>query len=414
MSAEYPTTSIKDWNNTNSLINALAGLGILSLGAGLTWGSAKALLKRLKENRRPVVMQPSKGLHNAYEANRISIADDYFPPEEKEACYRVNRYRSLIKEAKWGPSLSEVWKAISDWWKGPGIIDKGVEATANINGAARAARGAAETISNTVDKFGKPKTYSEAGEAMEKGIGSYFTGAEDIPITEANAKDYIQFTKDDSWWDRTKGMLAQRPKLAPLWFLPAAVGAVGLSFTGGNSLVEWIDDLLGKSKQRSEYKEDAKRIYEESAQFLKDVASGKVKPKMKKESAVRPSPGATVTAGDGTVNPLFNIMLLLGIPAAGLLAKQLRGAARGHEDAQEELADRTHMLWAALAAQKERDYDYNGLYVDVDKLDGAIAKDRRLNKKTTEMRNNMKPDNNQDQLRWENAQMGKIRSKSYR
>lgn len=382
----------QDSDNVSSLLNTLAGIGILSLGAGLTWGSVKALFKRMRERGRPVVMEPSKGFHNAYDANRIVVDNNYFPPEEKTAEYLVNEYRDLIKEADWSFNPLE-W----DWIK------------AIINGYNKVD----ETVTKArevVNKAGDPNTYTEAGQGLSNEIYRILTGAskQDVNDSENNLQRLLP---TDSLMTGIKARLATRPALRSMWFFPGAVGAAAAGWTGGNALVNWIDSLLGESKQRKEYSEQARKIYNESAKFLQDVSSGKIKPKMKKESSVKEA--ETALTGDGSTG-FWQLSTIPGLLLAGWLAKQLKGVHKGVDDAKAELADRTHMLWAALAAQKERDYDYNGLYVDTDDISGDTSLDRKLNKKTVSMRDAMLPDNNYSQLNFENSKMNKIRNKSYR
>lgn len=422
MSTEQPNTTFSniDWQNTNSLLNILLGIGTLSLGAGITWGSAKAFLKRLKERRRPIAMQPSKGLHNAYNANRIAIDNSYFPPELKEASYKVKQYSQFVKQSSW---VSKWLESVFDWGsdqaaKGTGKVALSAAPVAiPMARTANSVERASKNIKDTVDAVRDQKAMQAAGEnlgaAADNSLSVFFTGGGRHTFRGNEVGNYTQLDPTDSTWDHIKGKLAQRPSLWPLWFFPGAVGALGVGWKGGNALAEWVDSLLGKSEQRKDYSEEAKKIYEESAKLLKDVASGKIKPKMEKESAHTPAPGSTAVTGTGEGG--FPVLQgIAGILLAGILAKQLSGVSKGIADSKEELADRTHMLWAALAAQKERDYDYNGLYIDPDNMVGDLAKDRKLNKKTTQMRNNMKPDNNQAQLSWENEQMGKIRAKTYR
>ena len=387
MSVDY---NQKDFDNVSSLLNTLAGVGILSLGAGLTWGSVKALLKRMRERGRPVVMEPSKGFHNAYDANRIVVDNNYFPPEEKTAEYLVNEYRDLVKEADWSINPLE-W----DWVK------------AIINGYNK--------VDETVDKANKlvtdaknKDTYTDIGNGIANDIYYRLTGAREQDTSDPNIK---QLLPSDSVLTGIKARLASRPALRSMWFLPGVVGAASAGWTGGNALVNWIDSLLGESKQRKDYSEQARKIYNESAKFLKDVSSGKIKPKMSKESSVKEA--ETALTGDGSTG-FWQLSTIPGLLLAGWLAKQLKGVHKGVDDAKAELADRTHMLWAALAAQKERDYDYNGLYIDTDDISGDTSLDRKLNKKTVSMRDAMLPDNNYAQLNYENAKMNKIRNKSYR
>ena len=132
---------------------------------------------------------------------------------------------------------------------------------------------------------------------------------------------------------------------------------------------------------------------------------------MKKESSVKEA--ETALTGDGSTG-FWQLSTIPGLLLAGWLAKQLKGVHKGVDDAKAELADRTHMLWAALAAQKERNYDYNGLYIDTDDVSGDTSLDRKLNKKTVSMRDAMQPDNDYYQLAYENSKMNKIRNKSYR
>ena len=344
-------------------------------------------------------MQPSKGLHNVYDSNRISIDNSYFPPELKEASYKVQQYSEPVKQAEWSINPFR-WDATQD---ALGWLLRGA---GELNTVSSNLKETGKSIAKATEPIRDPK---KLGDNIANGINYLITGA--MP-QELDPKYYTRLKEDAPLWDKVKGSLAQRPALRPLWFLPAAVGAAGIGWKGGNALVEWLDSLLGKSEQRKEYSEEARRIYNESAKLLKDVASGKIKPKMEKESSLTKT-AVTGVAGFGDGN-MYILQSILGLIAAGMVAKQLRGVSKGISDSQEELADRTHMLWAALAAQKERDYDYNGLYVDMDPTMIDMSKDKKLNKKTNDMRNNMKPDNDPAQLRWENGQMRKIRSTTYR
>lgn len=424
-----PTYNNADGNRTNSLLNILLGLGTLSLGAGITVGSLKAFINRFREQRRPVFMQPSKGLHNAYEANRIAIDSSYFPPELKEASYKIKQYGQFVKragiremasreirnEARKHVGLKPVEPSFSE------NLWNGYEAVAELlfapwkNQANQLGASAVNAVNETAEAVQKqaPEVGAGIGKGANNAVSVFFTGSGSHTFKPDEVENYTQLGPEDSTWDHFKGYLSQKPSLWPLWFFPGAVGAVGLGWKGGTALVDWIDSLLGKSKQEKEYSEQAKKIYEESAKLLKDVSSGKIKPKMEKESSTHPAPGSTAETGFGNVGfPI--IQGIAGLLLAGALAKQMSGAFKGHEDAQEELADRQHMLWAALAAQKERDYDYNGLYIDPDNILSDVSKDRKLNKKTTQMRSVLGPDDDKGQLRWENAQMSKIRAKTYR
>ena len=384
--------NVQDKANVASLLKILAGLGVLSAGAGMTVGGIKAFRKRMLEAAMPSVAQPSKALHNSLDSNRINISSDYFPdPEEiKTASALVQNYQEMVKEAGMvGDFFSRLFKPVTD---------------------------AAEKVTNAIASA--PQAAVDTANKFKDDLKDWFTGATTHDVTIGSG--YERYNPSAPFMDRVESRLAQYPGFNPLWFLPSAVAVAGLGYTGGKKVVDIIDKLLGKANQRSFYNEKARKIYNESAKYLQDVASGKIKlkddeeePSQVKESAFTKQ-SEEVYAGNGQSSFWFNPNFILGLLGAGWVMKQLKGMARGSEEAQQELADRTHALWAAMAAQKERNYDYNGLQIDLEEEPTVTSKDKKLRNQATKLRNSVKDDNNYFQTSYENNEMSKIRKKQFK
>lgn len=372
-----------DKANVSALLQILAGLGILSAGAGLGWGSLKAFRKRMQEAQMPSVIQPSKALHNSLDSNRINISSEYFPDQDledsgevKTAAALVQTYQEMIKRSSWEDPLN--FNGLTEW-------------------------------GNSVGEW-----FSGLGGRLVNGFRDWTTGAYDHKVVP-NVDGYKRLPTNATFQDKVEANLAQYPGLRALWFLPAATAVTGLGFMGGHKVADIIDGLIGKAQQRSFYNEKARKIYEESAKYLKDVAAGKVKIKEKKNKDSKDEKEQvkeSAYTGDGTSGAagfFFTPSFVLGLLGAGWLAKQMKGMCLGSEEAEQELADRTHMLWAALAAQKERNYNYNGLQIDVEEEPHVTSRDKKLHQQSQKLRDSVGDDNNKYQLAYENQNIGKLR-----
>lgn len=389
-----------DYNNVGKLLSALAGLGLLSAGAGMTVRGIQSLRNRVTELPISVIKKPSRFVQKQDRLRKILLNPNYTasgvpePEDEtvKTSSAKVSRYCNLLeKDSAW-----------QDWlpWNWSKILDTGTK-----NVGAELARKAWEGLSGAATRTITPDQ-----------IGT-------------GPKQYREIKKDAPLGERIKGNLATHPGFRSLWFLPGATAAIGLGYMGGDQLMSKIDDLLGSAKMRSVYKDKAEKIYQQSVKYLQDVAAGKIKTKkdeedeqvkessFKKEAVTggKPAPAPPIEAitGNGSSAFLWSPNLLLALILAGLTAKQIKGGIRGFDAAKRELADRTHLQRAFQAAQKEREGDYNGLHLELDPELALTPQDKSLARKTNRLISDTEKNIN-PALRYENYQMENIRSKQNR
>lgn len=387
-----------DYNNTNRLLQTLTGLGLVSAGAGLTLGAIKNFRKRFLEATTPDLIQPSKLVRNRTKDKKLSLTGEFINPRdtEKEAQYLGNKYKGYLSK-----------KAARSWFTYfTGVDDR----ILNREGRKEMAR---ETMDDLAEEGGhwalgtKPITQSKIEADKAKGINYYTL---DSVTNNPNAK----------WYEKLTANLATAPRLQPLWFLPAAA-AIGLS---GYGIGRWIanagDKALGKNKNYMRYSDDAQKVYDESAKYLRDVMNGKVSEEeaqklMEEEEKKRKKltkKSAALIAGDGTSSFFLNPWILAGIPAALWTAHQVRGFNAGINDAKEELADRTHMIRAWQAASKERQYDYNDLSADLLPEPIRDSRGKKIKRKEKKLLDSVMDDDNNNQLRYENYIFNDLRNDS--
>ena len=399
-----------DMQTTESLFDMLKGLALLSVGGGLAYGGLKGLRNRFFEATAPEVVQPSALVRKRMKDNRILVDPQYLPNNEddaeeseleKKSSYIVHAFCKYAADPTPEPEVKQ--DVLERWLRGIGRWFYNVGAG----------------ISHGFQRQDEP--------VLSKAERNWYENVEGIrPLSQYDIADMnsrgIQLKTLDS--ARTQGglhqlkaELAARPGLRSMWFLPAAT-AIGLGgFALGRTTADLVEKALGKSKPQMTYEEDAKKIYEESAQYLKDVADGKdvddpeekYKKKKKKdlvkESNVQESKGYVpikrVVSGDGS-STFWGWSSLLGIPLALLVARQLGNFREGVLDVKNELADRTHMIRAWQAAAKERQYDYNDLASEISPEPMSDDTAKRILQKEKELQDRIKDDDNNNQLRYEN------------
>lgn len=389
----------QDYSNVASLLKALAGLGIFSVGAGLTTSSLSALKNRVMELPLSTIRQPSHFVQRNDKLKKVLLNQKYtLPtepviPTEKTSAYRVNKYREAFSK-----------QAGLDW-------------ISSLNPA--------NWLGSIEDQL-----VNKAVPAVVGGVGEFFTGAnyQDIDKKDIGAigskQRYWQIPEKAKTKERVIGNLARVPGIRSMWFLPGATAAVGLGFVGGSRLGDAIDDMLGRSSMRSVYGDKAQKVYQKSVQYLQDVVSGKIKPedaKKKKEdkeeeqtkegSFVKSSETVNTFTGSGGSNFILNPSFLVALMLAGLTANQIKGGIRGYSDAKKELADRTHLQHAFQAAQKERDGTYNNLHLELDPEPVVTPTDKSLSNTTRRLMKNTESKNLDPLLRYENYQLEAIRNK---
>ena len=398
-----------DYNNTDRLLQTLAGIGLVSAGAGLTIGAWKNLRKRFLEATTPDLIQPSKLVRNRTSDKKLSLTSDYINPRdtEKEAQYLGNIYKGYIQK--------EAWSIIPRGWllkkvTGINFDDKTLDQLGSKAGREELASELASLPGKTTESWirgTKPITQAKIDADKAKGINYYTL---DSVTNNPKATLYQKFTAN----------LATSPKLQPLWFLPAAA-ALGLT---GYGVGKWIanagDKAMGKNKNYMRYSDDAQKIYDESAKYLRDVMNGKVseeeaqklleEEEKKRKKLLKKS--AALVAGDGTSSFFWNPWILAGIPAALWTAHQIRGFNAGINDAKEELADRTHMIRAWQAAAKKRQYDYNDLAADLLPEPIRDSRAKKIKRKEKKLLNSVMDDDNNNQLRYENYIFNEMRNDS--
>lgn len=374
--AHYSTA---DFNNVGQLLNILAGLGVVSLGGGAAYAGIKNYQNRFMEATAPDYLRPSKLVRNRSKDKRITINDAYLPNSEKTAqCIGMAMRQGYRKEASFN---KEAWSWV-------GAIKGGLS-------------GGGEKLPERTwgDYFAGRRWISDADQRNLERKGIEFRDTADIP---ANAP----------WTQKIQANLATAPALRSAWFLPAAAAiALGGGYLGYHG-VNYINKLLGKrTKPTMDYSERARKIYDESAQYLKDVVEGKDldKGSRNKKEASFTKKADPILSGDGS-SSFWGLGALIGIPAAMWVTRQMRAFGSGIDSAKEELADRTHMMRAWQAAAKERQYDYNNFdaFLATEPLRDAAAK--RIQKKERDfIRDTNKDDDNNNQLRYENYVFNNIR-----
>lgn len=386
-----------DFNNTDRLLRTLAGLGLFSAGAGLTIGAIKNFKKRFLESTTPDLIQPSKLVRNRIRDKRLTLTGDYINPRdtEKEAQYLGNKYkRYLNKEARsWFTYFT-------------GVDDR----ILNREGRKEMAR---EAMNDATEEAGhwalgtQAITQNKMDADAAKGI-QYYT------------LDSVTNNPNASWYQKLTANLSTAPKLRPLWFLPAAA-VVGLTSYGvGKWIANAGNDALGKNKNYMRYSEDAQKVYDESAKYLRDVMNGKVseeeaqklKDEEEKKRKKLTKKSSALIAGDGSSSFFMNPWILAGIPAALWAAHQVRGFNAGINDAKEELADRTHMIRAWQAASKERQYDYHDMAADLLPEPVRDSRAKKIKRKEKKLLDSVMDDDNNNQLRYENYIFRDLRNDS--
>ena len=404
----------RDFKTTESLFDMLKGIALLSVGGGLAYGSLKGLRNRFFEATAPEVVQPSALVRKRMKDNRIFVDPHYLSHTdddtednsdlEKKSSYLVHTFckyaAGAAPDTTADPAANqdvlERWlRAIGRWFYNVG-----------------------SGISKGFKRQEEPVLSKAERNWYERVEGIRPLSAADI--SDMNARGIKLHTLDSArtqgGMHRLKAELAARPGLRSMWFLPAAT-AIGIGgFSLGKTTSDLVEKALGKSKPQMTYQDDAKQIYEESAQYLKDVADGKdvddpeeIKKKKKKlikesasKSTIKPyTPPKQVVSGDGS-STFWGWSSLLGIPLALLVARQLGNFREGVLDVKNELADRTHMIRAWQAAAKERQYDYNDLASELSPEPTDDDTARKILRKEKELQNKIQKDDNNNQLRYEN------------
>ena len=296
-----------DYNNTARLVNTLAGLGLLSVGGGLLWHTIDNYKKRFLEATTPDLIQPSKLVRNRTNDKRLTLENDYINPRdtEKEAQYLGNKYKSYMQKEGRGWLLK--------WVTGINFDDK--------------------TLDQLGSKAGREELMSELANSGTSVAGRASLGTKNISQAKLNADaakgityhtlDSVNNNPKASLYQKLNANLAAYPRLQPLWFLPAAA-AIGLTGWGlGKWMANTGDKALGKNKNYMRYSDDAQKVYDESAKYLRDVMNGKVTEEElarleaeeeKKRKKLKKS--AAFVSGDGTSNFWINPWILAGIPLA--------------------------------------------------------------------------------------------------
>ena len=397
----------RDFKTTESLFDMLKGIALLSVGGGLAYGSLKGLQKRVFEATAPEIVQPSALVRKRMRDNRILVDPQYLPTNEetedesseleKKSSYLVHTFCKYAADQAEDPSanqdvLERALRGIGRWFYNVGA-----------------------GISHGFQRQEEP--------VLSKAERNWYENVEGIrPLSQQDINDMysrgiqihtLDSARSQGGLHHIKAELAARPGLRSMWFLPAAT-AIGIGgFALGKTTADLVEKALGKSKPQMTYEDDAKKIYEESAQYLKDVADGKdvddpeekKKKKLVKESASKENGGYTpikqVVSGDGS-STFWGWSSLLGIPLALLVARQLGNFREGVVDVKNELADRTHMIRAWQAAAKERQYDYNELASEISPEPLSDDTAKRILQKEKELQDKIKDDDNNNQIRYEN------------
>lgn len=375
--------SSADYKNVGQLLNILAGLGVVSLGAGAAYSGIKNYQNRFMEATAPDYLRPSKLVRNRSKDKRITIDETYLPDTEKTAqCIGRAMRQSYQKKA----GLNKVG---FDW---VGAFKAGIKEDKNPE-------------RSWWDYFAGRDYISEGAEREYNRQGITFHDLS--KLNDSNSTPFQRF----------KANLATAPAMRSAWFLPAATAAVlGGAYLGYHG-VNYLNKLFGKhTRPTMDYSERARKIYNESAQYLKDTVEGKdldeISRKKKKESIKESSfikSADPILSGNGS-SSFWGLGALIGIPAAMWVARQMRAFGSGIDSAKEELADRTHMIRAWQAAAKERQYDYNNFDAELatEPLKDNTAK--RIQKKERDFINETdKDDDNNNQLRYENYVFNNIR-----
>lgn len=371
--------STADYKNTGQLFKILAGLGLLSLGGGATYGGLKAYQSRFMEATAPDWLRPSKLVKNRGKDKKISIESDWFAGSNnaKTAQYLGAALRgSFQKKATVGSAIATA--------TGKALL---------------AAAGPAKYERTWGDYWGGR---DEITPAQERALNR--RGIEIRTLEKLNPSNSTSF-------QRLKASLSTAPAMRAAWFLPAATAAVlGGGYLGYRG-IKYLDSLLGRSKHKMDYSERARQIYEESAKYLRDTAEGKIGKRRQKVKEAFYKQADPKVSGDGS-SSFWNLgALAIGIPASLFVARQMRNFGAGIESAKDELADRTHMVRAWQAAAKERQYDYNNFDVELDDEAAPNARAKKIQKQQNQLlQDTAKDDDNNNQLRYENYVFNKIRS----
>lgn len=389
MSRYYSST---DFKNIGQLFKILAGLGVVSFGAGAAYSGLKNYQNRYMEATSPDFLRPSKLVRNRAKDKKITIDDTYLPDTEKTAqLIGMNMKRAFTKSA----------------------VDLGAIIGGAVSGgvsAATAPKSKPLPERSWMDYFAGRRYITDSERAILKAKGVTFKDLDGATPDNSSALPRLQAT------------LATAPNLRAAWFLPAATAtALGMGYLGYQG-VNYLNKMLGKrEKPVMDYSEQAKQIYNESAKYLKDVAEGRDvddpvekrrrRRAIKTKKAEFTKESAPILSGDGTSSFWSLGGLAIGIPAALWTARQLRAFGSGVDSAREELADRTHMIRAWQAAAKERQYDYNNFNAELAEEPLNDATSKRIQKKEQDfIKETDKDDDNNNQLRFENYVFNKIRS----
>lgn len=393
-----------DFRTTESLFDMLKGIALLSLGSGLTYGSLKGLRKRVFEATAPEVVQPSALVRKRMKDSRIPVDPNYLPPIdgneqsqenadlEKESSYLVHKFCKYAADPAPDPKanqdvLERLLRGIGRWFYNVGSgISHGFQRQ-EPPVLSKAERNWYENIEGI-----RPLKSEDIHDLNSRGVHLH-------SLDEARERGGLY---------RLKGELAARPGLRSMWFLPAATAIGYTGFSLGRTTADLVENALGKSKPQMTYEDDAKKIYEQSARYLKDVAEGKdvedpEEKKKKKQSELTKESEAKpkFVSGDGSTT-FWGWSSLLGIPLALLVARQFGNFREGVLNVKNELADRTHMIRAWQAAAKERRYDYNDLASEI--VPEPISDDtaKKILKAEKDLQDRIKDDDNNNQLRYEN------------
>ena len=397
--------SSADYNTVESLFDMLKGLGLLAFGGGLAYGGLKGYRKRFFEASAPELLQPSKFVRNRMKDKQIPIDPQYLSSEdddedlEKQSSYLVHKFCKYA-------AGDEGWLEWLAHTIGRKVRQFGEAASSGFRSAEEPLLSKADRNWYEYVEQYRPLSSSDIRALDRKGVTLH-------SLDSARAQ---------GGFHRIKAELAARPGLRAAWFLPAAT-AVGLGGARlGYTTSQFIEKSLGKPKSKLPYNNDAQKIYEQSAKYLKDVAEGKdvndpIKKKkkkktedMQKESDAKEykPPYDKIVSGDGS-STFWGLSSLLGIPAAFFVARQLGNFNSGLSDVKDELADRTHMIRAWQAAAKERQYDYNDLASEIAPEPADDDTARRIIKNQKNVEDNIIDDDNNNQLRYENFIFNEIR-----